>query len=372
MGKKKHSYEEMASKRTERRATYGDAFAYDRTVRTTGVREVHASVNPAHGGKRHIAEGELVTVVFDVTGSYASVPRKVQADLPELFSRLVLNKWLPGKLNLQFGAVGDMEGHTPGSINGDTAPFQLSQAEPDGATADEWLSKLYLEGGGYGQGFESYDLAFWALANQNKFDGWKEGKKGSLFVIFDEQIRSKVLVSSLRELYTRSSNVTLNSDESMSDKMMRSSLDAGDDSVVLPTEDLDVADVIADLRTKYDVWCIMIKGTNYWNNEAHLNQWRSYFNPERVIQLEDADNISELISGLLGAKYAAVAHSTIVSELKSSVKGSVDMKLIEAAMTAVPQLPASADVSFSTDKVLPEGKTSELASSTGDSGAKRL
>ena len=107
MGKKKHSYEEMASKRTERRATYGDAFAYDRTVRTTGVREVHASVNPAHGGKRHIAEGELVTVVFDVTGSYASVPRKVQADLPELFSRLVLNKWLPGKLNLQFGAVGD-------------------------------------------------------------------------------------------------------------------------------------------------------------------------------------------------------------------------------------------------------------------------
>lgn len=368
MGHERHSYDDMMKTRSARVASAGDAFAYDRHVRTTGRREIHASVNPAHGGKRHIAEGELLTVCFDVTGSYASVPRVVQGDLPELFGRLVLNSWVPDKLNVQYGAIGD--------AYSDRAPLQLSQAEPDGTTADEWLSNLYLEGGGGGGNHESYGEMFWALCNQNDFAGWREGRKGNAFIIFDEKTYPQVSARKLREIYTNRSNSTLDDGGQLSERMMRDSLDAGEDSVVLPDTDISIEDMARELQDKYDVWCIMIKGTGYWQNPDNLRWWRGLFGEQNVILLEDAENVSELISGLMAAKYAAVSMGAVTSTLDTSIVGSTDMATIRGAMKGVAALPPTVDFRGSFGALGAGGggsdKNMSLPSGSDNGGADRL
>lgn len=364
MGHKRHDYTAMMTARSTRENTYGDAFAYDRTVRSTGLREIHASVNPAHGGIRHIADGELVTVVFDVTGSYSNVPRVVQEDLPELFARLVLNNWIPSKLNLQFGAIGD--------VYSDTAPVQLTQAEADGATADNWLANLWLEGGGGGSSQESYELMMWALCNQNNFGGWKEGRKGNAFIIFDEVPYPTVSASALRRLYNNLSPSTVTSDGAqLSERMTRNSLDAGDDSVVLPSQDISTEEMARQLREKYDVWCIMIKGTGYWMNPVHLARWRELFGEQNVLTLEHPENISELISGLMGAKYAAVEMGAIVNTLKGTIVGG-DMVAIESAMRNTPSLPATVDFSVPEHLLPGPSDTSGAVVPKSKAGTRRL
>lgn len=352
MGHKTHSYKEMKEKREERIRSKGDFFSYDRTVRSSSVKEVHASLNPAHGGLRHINEGELISVLFDVTGSYRTVPREVQGDLPELFARLVTNKWVPNKLNLQFGAIGD--------VNCDTAPLQLSQAETDGVTADKWLSNLYLEGGGGGGAKESYELAFWALANQNKFYGWENGRKGNAFIIFDELPYSIVSPSDLLKMYSRKSTATINDGDQLSAKMMRDSLNAGEDSVALPYDRIATEQMAEDLMKKYDVWCIIIKGTGYWQNAEHLAHWRGLFGNQSVIELHNASNISELISGIVGSKYQHVSDVEIQKTVKTSVEGAVDMRVIEGAMANVKSLPATIEFNPAPFPPLPGNRSTRL------------
>lgn len=336
MGHKKHCHRDMMNARARRKEEHGDAFAYDRYARTHNVREVHAALNPAHGGVRHVHGDEFVSVLFDVTGSYATVPRVVQSDLPELYSRLVINKWVPANLNVQVGAVGD--------VYSDIAPLQLSQAEADGATVDQWLAQLYLEGGGGGGNHESYELAFWALANQNYFSGWQKGKKANAFIIFDEKTYDRVSVDALRRMYTSYSSKTVTDDGvQMSQKMLRKSLEAGEDSVVLPDVDIRLDDMASQLRSRYDVWAIMIKGTGYWGRQDNLSHWRGMLGAQSVIELEHPENVSELISGLMGAKYAAVSHNAITRVLETSIMGTGDIARIERAMSDVPALPSTVD-----------------------------
>ena len=73
-----------------------------------------------------------------------------------------------------------------GDVFCDRAPLQVTQFEVDIRIAEQ-LSDIYLEGGGGGNGFESYDLPWYFAANRTEIDCFeKRGKKGYLFTIGDE------------------------------------------------------------------------------------------------------------------------------------------------------------------------------------------
>src|SRR5262249_11718198 len=84
-----------------RRLTGKDAFEYDHAVRTGAAEQsVHAKMTPrgvtARESRDSAAhpESHAVAVLFDVTGSMQSVPRVLQAHLPQLMGLLIRKGYL--------------------------------------------------------------------------------------------------------------------------------------------------------------------------------------------------------------------------------------------------------------------------------------
>lgn len=79
-----------------------------------------------------------------------------------------------------------------GDVECDAFPFQATQFEAD-VRIFEQLEKLYLEGGGGGNNYESYILAWWFAKYRTKTDSFtKRGRKGFIFTIGDEEITRKI------------------------------------------------------------------------------------------------------------------------------------------------------------------------------------
>jgi hypothetical protein len=74
-----------------------------------------------------------------------------------------------------------------GDVECDQAPLQVTQFEADIRIAQQ-LEKLWLEGHGGGNNYESYTLPWLFAAQRTKIDCWdKRQKKGYIFTMGDEQ-----------------------------------------------------------------------------------------------------------------------------------------------------------------------------------------
>jgi hypothetical protein len=72
-----------------------------------------------------------------------------------------------------------------GDLRYDDAPIQMSQFESDIRIAEQ-LDDMYFEGGGGGNGFESYTAAWYMGLNHCKLDCWNRNKKGIIITLGDE------------------------------------------------------------------------------------------------------------------------------------------------------------------------------------------
>jgi len=147
-------------------------------------RGVHGLMSP-HGLKmresRDSAEHpDSLAIVFalDVTGSMGDIPRKLaQRDLPQ-FMKTLGTCGVPDP-QILFMAVGD--------ATSDQAPLQVGQFESTAPLMDQWLTWSWLEGGGGGTNHESYELAFYTLAQHTDLDCWnKRRQRGYLLMTGDE------------------------------------------------------------------------------------------------------------------------------------------------------------------------------------------
>lgn len=119
-----------------------------------------------------------VVFALDVTGSMGSVPDLLARQELPTFMKLLTGCGIPDP-QLMFMAIGD--------AHSDNAPLQIGQFESTAELMDQWLTWSYLEGGGGGTGEESYELAFYVLAQHTDLDCWvKRRKKGYLFMTGDE------------------------------------------------------------------------------------------------------------------------------------------------------------------------------------------
>lgn len=120
-----------------------------------------------------------VIVGLDVSGSMGMIAEQLAKQGLGTFVGQVLERTPVADPHLLFLAIGD-------AVAGDRAPLQATQFEADNKICDQ-LTDLYLEGGGGGNDFESYDLA-WAFAvSKVNSDAWEKRKaKGYLFTIGDE------------------------------------------------------------------------------------------------------------------------------------------------------------------------------------------
>lgn len=88
-----------------------------------------------------------------------------------------------------------------GDVKYDSAPLQVTQFEADITIAED-LKNIYLEGGGGGNCFESYNLAWYFAALNTSIDCYeKRGKKGYLFTLGDEEAPEDLLANEIRKVF---------------------------------------------------------------------------------------------------------------------------------------------------------------------------
>jgi hypothetical protein len=146
---------------------------------------MHDSMSPKKAHLRESRDSEEhpnslpIILSLDVTGSMGSIPMDLIKDGLPTIMQGIIDAGIPDP-QLLFLAVGD---HI-----WDRHPLQVGQFESSDELLDNWLTKVFIESGGGGNGGESYGLAHYFAAYHTSIDSLeKRGNKGFLFTIGDEK-----------------------------------------------------------------------------------------------------------------------------------------------------------------------------------------
>lgn len=126
-----------------------------------------------------------VILGIDVTGSMGGTAMEVAKTLNPLMTSLYEKVE-----DVEFAVMGI------GDLDYDTSAIQISQFESDVRVAKH-LDKIYFEGGGGGNDFESYTAAWYMGSRHCKLDCWGQSRKGIIITIGDEPLNPYLPASSL-------------------------------------------------------------------------------------------------------------------------------------------------------------------------------
>lgn len=202
-------------------------------------------------------------VGIDVTGSMGMIADVLaRKGLGTLFTEILDHKPITDP-HVMFMAIGD--------ANHDQAPLQVSQFEADNRIVEQ-LTQIYLEHGGGGNSFESYNLPWYFAANHTVHDSFiKRGKRGYLFTVGDEQAPHALTGEQIKQFI-------------------------GD----LQAEDETPETTLHEAQRLYDVFHIIIKEGDYARShlDAVRDSWRKLLG-QHVIELSDHTKLSETIVGAI-------------------------------------------------------------------------
>lgn len=199
-----------------------------------------------------------VILALDVTGSMGQSAIEAAKSLNQ-----IITKVLGERDDIQFMIMGI------GDLAYDHAPFQVSQFESDIRIAEQ-LDKLYFEGGGGGNDYESYTQAWWFGAYHTDCDCWERGEKGILITLGDEPL-----------------NPDLNKEY-----LDRETCTAGQ-------ENLDTESLYNEVSKKYDVYHICIPTWTYERTKKMIDKtWGSVL-PEDKIFVSEIEKLPTTISDII-------------------------------------------------------------------------
>lgn len=181
-----------------------DWAGYTRTASTRTVKEtftstsLHKDLDPKGVDKRESRDSQehpnshAIAIFLDVTGSMGVIAREIAATGLGTIVEAIYDKKPVSDPQILCGAIGD--------VNYDSVPLQVSQFESD-MTMVEQIRKIYVEGGGGGNRFESYTLPLYFMAQHSSIDCFeKRGKKGYLFTIGDEMPEKGILPADVKKI----------------------------------------------------------------------------------------------------------------------------------------------------------------------------
>lgn len=198
-------------------------------------------------------------VALDVTGSMGIIADVLAREgLGTLFTAVLERKPITDP-HVMFMAVGD--------ANFDHAPLQVSQFEADNRIVEQ-LTQIWIEHGGGGNQFESYNLPWYFAANHTEHDSLiKRGKRGYLFTIGDEEAPHDLTRDQIEKF--------------IGDKLHQS---------------VSSAQMLAEAQRKYDVFHIIIEEGDYASHHPTqtVESWRKLLG-QHVISLADHKKLAETI-----------------------------------------------------------------------------
>lgn len=222
-----------------------------------------------------------IILALDVTGSMGSIPHfLVKEGLPHIMGNIIQRSIKDPQL--LFLAIGDHEC--------DNSPLQVGQFESSDELLDQWLTEVYLEGGGGGNDGESYLLAWYFAGLHTVIDSMeKRQQKGFLFTIGDEPTLKEISSAALKNI-----------------------MGNGQYKNYHASELLDKA------REKYHVYHLHIKETSSGSQQSVMDGWKQLM----------GDNL------ILVERHAEIAK--IIPEKVAKVTASLARPAVQTATTATP------------------------------------
>jgi hypothetical protein len=243
-------------------------------------------------------ESVPVMVFLDVTGSMGRIPEILVREKLGALMDTIIKHGVPDP-QILFGAIGD---HIC-----DQYPLQVGQFESATKELDQWLTKIYLEGGGGGQVMESYLLSWLVAARHTSIDCFeKRGSKGFLFTIGDEWTWEELNASALKKI--------------MGYKQ---------------TEAISAQAILQEAQRMYEIFHIHINEASYRNEPRVLGPWKDLLK-ERLIILEDHAAIAETI---------ATTVAVLAGADKKRVLASFDKSIAKTVSTALTNITGATSLS---------------------------
>lgn len=196
---------------------------------------------------------------IDVTGSMGIIADVLaRHGLGTLFTGILDRKPITDP-HVMFMAIGD--------AHYDSAPLQVSQFEADNRIVEQ-LTQIYVEHGGGGNNFESYNFAWYFAAFHTAHDSMeKRGKRGYLFTVGDEEAPGPLTTGQVKRF-------------------------VGDDLV----QEMSSRDMLQAAQRLYDVFHVVIKEGSH--ARSHLSRvkrgWVDLLG-QRVIFLDDHTKLAEVV-----------------------------------------------------------------------------
>lgn len=190
----------------------------------------------------------------------------------------------------------------------DKAPLQVTQFEPDIKIAEQ-LSQIWLEGGGGGNGGESYHLAWYFAARHTSIDCFeKRQKKGYLFTVGDENPHQVLTREQVKRVF-------------------------GDDI----ERDLTSAELLTMASRHYHVFHLLVEESYSCGADVHKN-WQTLLG-ERALPLSDHTKMAELIVSTI-----QVNEGSTVADVAKSWSGDTALVVAHGLNSLTTQVSASRGV----------------------------
>jgi hypothetical protein len=240
------------------------------------------------------AHPHSLAVIFalDVSGSMGGIPTYLATTTLPDFMKAMLDAGVTDPQIMFMGI---------GNAASDSAPLQVGQFESTERLMDQWLTWLYLEGGGSG-GNESYELAAYFASRHTDIDCVKKrGRRGYLFMTGDEPPNPVVSRTQVKRL--------------IGDKLK---------------DDIPIADIIEEVQRTYEPFFLI---PDPGRGQRIEREWRDVLG-DRVIIMDSPDDTSYVSAGLVSLLEGAVPSlPALVARLQDAGLDAEVTKRVAKALT---------------------------------------
>jgi hypothetical protein len=239
---------------------------------------------------------------LDGTGSMGTRAKTIFDRFAMFWGQLRMKNYLEDP-SLAFGVTGD--------ANGDRYPIQVSSFEVDSAIKKNW-EKMCLEGGGGGQGMESYELhAFYF----SRYVSIPNATMPLFFFVGDEGFYPKVYAEDIRMFCDPYYN----------------------------GGDIKSADIFKELTQKFNVFLIHNE-CDYKDDKAIVRSWQGVLGKERVIILEDPEAVADVILGCIALMSRARDLDDYLVDMKGRDQTDSRISLVKNTLTTLGDMTALVNV----------------------------
>lgn len=238
-------------------------------------REIDAAILPK--ARRIVSTSKSpLAYAFDDTGSMKNLPKIIWDKWPMMAGQIVMQKYLKDP-SVSLAAIGD--------VTCDKAPLQICDFASI-RDLDGWLEKLWLEGGGGGQHFESYEFVAYYYARLYEM---QNAETPILIFTGDEAFRDRMSADELRKHFGGQH------------------------------QDVDAKTIFAELKEKFqgNVFLIHRFYDGFGLDPEIVSMWEDVLGKECVIRLKSDLAIADVTLGVIAIASGARTLAGYIKDIKN-------------------------------------------------------